>query len=246
MSGKDKVNIFPSRMNLTIMKARLKGAQNGHSLLKKKADALSLKFRQIMKEIITKKEKMGEVMKIANFAFVEAKFAAGDFNSDIIQNVGRASRRLKARKENVAGVSLPAFECVSDGTDTYELTGLGRGGEKFNQVKKAYADVVQLLVDIASLQTSFVTLDEVIKATNRRVNAIEHVIIPKYERTIAYIISELDECEREEFYRLKKVQGKKKELKAAQEEELRTLKELGNFKEATNLLEEEHDPDLLF
>jgi len=177
MSGKDKVNIFPSRMNLTIMKARLKGAQNGHSLLKKKADALSLKFRQIMKEIITKKEKMGEVMKIANFAFVEAKFAAGDFNSDIIQNVGRASRRLKARKENVAGVSLPAFECVSDGTDTYELTGLGRGGEKFNQVKKAYADVVQLLVDIASLQTSFVTLDEVIKATNRRVNAIEHVII---------------------------------------------------------------------
>ena len=53
---------------------------------------------------------MGEVMKIANFAFVEAKFAAGDFNSDIIQNVGRASRRLKARKENVAGVSLPAFE----------------------------------------------------------------------------------------------------------------------------------------
>lgn len=106
---------------------------------------------------------MGEVMKIANFAFVEAKFAAGDFNSDIIQNVGRASRRLKARKENVAGVSLPAFEvrffleiefyqvfkCVSDGTDTYELTGLGRGGEKFNQVKRAYADVVQLLVDIA-------------------------------------------------------------------------------------------------
>jgi hypothetical protein len=42
------------------------------------------------------------------------------------------------------------------------------------------------------------------------------------------------------------VQGKKKELKAAQEAELRTLKELGNFKEATNLLEEEHDPDLLF
>ena len=57
---------------------------------------------------------MGEVMKIANFAFVEAKFAAGDFNSDILQNVGtRASRRLKARKENVAGVSLPAFEVIN-------------------------------------------------------------------------------------------------------------------------------------
>lgn len=51
------------------------------------------------------------------------------------------------------------------------------------------------------LQTSFVVLDETIKATNRRVNAIEHVIIPRIERTLAYIGSELDEREREEFYR---------------------------------------------
>ena len=48
-----------------------------------------------------------------------------------------------------------------------------------------------MLVELASLQTSFITLDEVIKTTNRRVNAIEHVIIPKIERTLAYIISEL-------------------------------------------------------
>jgi len=53
-------------------------------------------------------------------------------------------------------------------------------------------------------------LDEVIKLTNRRVNAIEHVIIPKIENTIAYVISELDEGDREEFFRLKKVQDKKK------------------------------------
>lgn len=51
------------------------------------------------------------------------------------------------------------------------------------------------------LQTAFITLDEVIKITNRRVNAIEHVVKPRYERTIAYIITELDEREREEFYR---------------------------------------------
>lgn len=52
-------------------------------------------------------------------------------------------------------------------------------------------------------------LDDVIKVVNRRVNAIEHVIIPRTENTIKYINSELDELDREEFYRLKKVQGKK-------------------------------------
>jgi V-type H+-transporting ATPase subunit D len=44
-------------------------------------------------------------------------------------------------------------------------------------------------------------LDEVIRATNRRVNAIEHVVIPRLENTVKFIISELDEMDREEFYR---------------------------------------------
>ena len=52
-------------------------------------------------------------------------------------------------------------------------------------------------------------LDEVIKVVNRRVNAIEHIIIPRTENTIKYINAELDELDREEFYRLKKVKGNK-------------------------------------
>lgn len=62
---------------------------------------------------------------------------------------------------------------------------------------------------LASLQTSFVTLDEALKVTNRRVNALENVTIPKIEGTLAYIGRELDELEREDFTRLKLVQGKK-------------------------------------
>lgn len=64
-----------------------------------------------------------------------------------------------------------------------------------------YAKAVETLVELASLQTAFMILDEVIRATNRRVNAIEHVIIPKLENTIKYIGSELDEMDREEFFR---------------------------------------------
>ena len=60
-SGKDRLNVFPSRMALTTMKLRLKGAQKGYSLLKKKSDALTMRFRQILAKIIENKTLMGEV-----------------------------------------------------------------------------------------------------------------------------------------------------------------------------------------
>ena len=69
------------------------------------------------------------------------------------------------------------------------------------------------------MQTAFLKLDEVIRITNRRVNAIEHVVIPRLENTVSYIISALDEREREEFYRLKKIQDKKKEAIKQKEDE---------------------------
>jgi V-type H+-transporting ATPase subunit D len=111
--------------------------------------------------------------------------------------------------------------------------------------KEVYAKAVETLVELASLQTAFMILDEVIRATNRRVNAIEHVVIPRLDNTIKYIISELDEMDREEFFRcvcpphislmnaerangrLKKVQGKKKrDAEAAEAKEAKRKAEI--------------------
>ncbi|CAI8042565.1 V-type proton ATPase subunit D [Geodia barretti] len=78
MSEKDRLSVFPSRMALQQMKMRLKGAQKGHSLLKRKADALTLRFRQILSKIIETKNLVGEIMKEAAFSLAEANFAAGD------------------------------------------------------------------------------------------------------------------------------------------------------------------------
>ncbi|XP_044520759.1 V-type proton ATPase subunit D [Gracilinanus agilis] len=246
MSNKDRIDIFPSRMAQTIMKARLKGAQTGRNLLKKKSDAMTLRFRQILKKVIQTKVLMGEVMREAAFSLAEAKFTAGDFSATVIQNVNKAQVKIRTKKDNVAGVTLPVFEHYHEGTDSYELTGLARGGEQVTKLKKNYGKAVELLVELASLQTSFITLDEAIKITNRRVNAIEHVIIPRIERTLNYIVTELDEREREEFYRLKKIQEKKKTVKEKLEKEISSLKSSGDLPEPANLLAIEKDEDLLF
>lgn len=252
MSGKERLDVFPSRMAMTIMKQRLKGAQKGHSLLKKKSDALTLRFRKLLKSIIDTKVTMGEVMKEASFSLTEAYFAAGDFSLVILENVDKAWTKVKMKNDNVAGVKLPVFEPYSDGANTYELTGLSRGGQLVNNCASTFNKAVTLLVELASLQTSFVTLDEAIKITNRRVNAIEHVIIPRIEGTIAYITSELDEMEREEFYRLKKIQEKKKKNQAEKEVEMAAYADANpsarsGAAESTNMLDlDGDDEDLLF
>ncbi|EGD78328.1 V-type proton ATPase subunit D [Salpingoeca rosetta] len=248
MSGQgDRYNVFPSRMSQTQMKTRLKSAKKGHSLLKKKADALTLRFRAILKQIIQNKTLMGEVMREAAFSLAEANFKAGDFSHTVLQNVNRATFMVKAHKDNVAGVQLPIFHPARDGSSGFELTGLSRGGQEIQRCKETWDKAVELLVELASLQTSFVVLDETIKATNRRVNAIEHVIIPRIERTLSYIASELDEREREEFYRLKKIQEKKKEIKDKKEAAaLAALGEAATEESMPSMLEEEDDEDLLF
>ncbi|KAI9269161.1 D subunit of V-type ATPase [Phascolomyces articulosus] len=232
MSGSNqRISIFPTRMALTTMKSKLKGAQTGHSLLKRKAEALTKRFRTITHQIDELKRKMGTVMQTASFSLAEVQYIAGDVSYQIREASTKAQLRVRCKQENVSGVMLPTFEMYVEGGNAFEFTGLGRGGQHVQKAKEVYQKAVETLVELASLQTAFVILDEVIKATNRRVNAIEHVIIPKYENTIKYIISELDEQDREEFFRLKKVQGKKKDKAAAAEAEWEQF-------------EHEHDDDM--
>lgn len=196
---------------LGVMKARLVGATRGHALLKKKSDALTVQFRQILKNIVSTKESMGEVMKNSSFALTEAKYVAGDnIRHVVLENVRSASLKVRSRQENVAGVKLPKFEYFSEGETKNDLTGLARGGQQIQLCRTAYVKAIEVLVELASLQTSFLTLDEAIKTTNRRVNALENVVKPRLENTITYIKGELDELEREDFFRLKKIQGYKK------------------------------------
>jgi V-type H+-transporting ATPase subunit D len=158
-----------------------------------------------------KKEDMGKYMKEASLSLAESKYVAGqNMPHMVIESAGQASYKLKMGADNVVGVMLPVFEPLQEATTTKELAGLSKGGQRINKTREFYLKALEALVELASLQTTFITLDEVIKITNRRVNAIEYVVKPRLANTIRYILSELDEMEREEFFRLKKVQNNKK------------------------------------
>ena len=112
------------------------------------------------------------------------------------------------------------------------MYGLAKGGKQIAKSRKLFIGSFDSLVSLASLQIAFVVLDEALKVTSRRVNAIEYVILPRIENTIAFISDELDEVEREEFFRLKKIKEKKKK-RLRVEEEMRSRWKKDSGKEKT-------------
>lgn len=159
---------------------------------------------EILKRIDEAKRKMGRVMQIASFSLAEVTYAVGaNIDLQVQESVRNAKFRIRTKQENVSGVFLPQFESFQkDEINDFGLTGLGKGGQQVQRCRETYTRAVETLVELASLQTAFVILDEVIKVVNRRgehsfplvmevfcltwdlVNAIEHVIIPRTENTI--------------------------------------------------------------
>ncbi|CDI82505.1 vacuolar ATP synthase subunit d, putative, partial [Eimeria acervulina] len=128
---------------------------------------------------------------------------------------------VTAAYDNVAGVRLPVFQVTTDPTvDILKNINLSAGGHVILAARDKYQEALSDLVKLASLQTAFFTLDSEIKMTNRRVNALNNVVLPKLDKSITYITKELDEMEREEFFRLKKIQEKKKIAKEAEQKAL--------------------------
>ena len=205
-------------MNLQLFKQKKVGAKKGYDLLKKKSDALKKAFREIMQKILDAKKRMGKDYSESLLALAEANFAAGDFSKAVFDSVStRTGVRLNVSSDNVAGVHLPAFTLRGDAgvndSDDRSMLGLTGGGQAIQKCRDRFQKFLKSLIEIATLQTKFVTLDEVIQVTNRRVNALEFVVIPRIDFTINYIEKELDEESREDFFRLKRVTDNKKEKK---------------------------------
>ena len=216
MAG-ERDQVFATRMVLQTYKQKAKGAKKGFDLLKKKADALKARIQKMIRAIYTLKLSIGHDVKMAHLALAKATYAAGGggFIKRVLENEHRATIRIDGKVENVAGVKIARFASTDDvdvdSSKMTEMYGLSGGGAQINKAKEEFANLLEKLIQLASLQTAFKTLDEALKVTSRRVNALDNVVVPRLENTVAYVKQELDELEREDFTRLKKVVEKKNE-----------------------------------
>lgn len=204
--SQDRVEgVFATRMNQQVYKAKAAGATKGHELLKKKSDALKQKHQGMVRALRDAKMDVAKNMPDAFIGLASAYYSAGSFGDDLMCEIKDAGVRVFDSEDNVAGVKLPVFteNFLDDGKGMQ--IGLSGGGQAVEEARKKFQALLVQLVKLASLQTSFSTLDEALKVCNRRVNALEHVVIPRLVGTVKYIGKELDEMEREEFFRLKKV-----------------------------------------
>ena len=220
-------NIVPSQMAKLLFEAKKKAAEKGHDLLKRKADALKAQFMQVTKKLIEQKKDLGNKFNQSLIYLAKANFSSssGDVHRIVDENVkGRAEVRLTLKTKPIAGVTLPQFGLRNMGeekTDDNTILGITGGGQTLNIAKKNFYEFLKKIVEIATLQTSYLAIDECLKITNRRVNALEYIVIPKIIYTINYIKTELDEREKEDKYKIKKIikyKQKHKEEEDAQRE----------------------------
>ena len=199
--------IKPTRMELTRLKKKLKTAVKGHKLLKDKRDELMREFLELVRENMTLRKKVEAGIRAANVNFVVAK---ADMSEEILQAalmVPKQSVELKAGSRNVMSVDVPVFTYTTrtpDENDIYSY-GFAFTSSELDGAVKSLSDIFPDMLRLAEVEKSCQLMAAEIEKTRRRVNALEHVIIPDTREGIRYITMKLDENERSTQIRLMKV-----------------------------------------
>ena len=199
--------INPTRMELTRLKNKLRTARRGHKLLKDKRDELMRQFLILVRENKELRERVEEGIKSCNRGFALAKAGMSAEALNVALMTPKQEIYLEAGTKNVMSVEIPVFEVKTRTPDPNDIYSYGFAFTSAD-LDSAVASVAGLLPDLlrlAECEKSCQLMAAEIEKTRRRVNALEHVMIPDMEQSIRYITMKLDENERSSQTRLMKV-----------------------------------------
>ena len=201
------LNVNPTRMELTNLKRKLVTARRGHKLLKDKRDELMRRFLDLVRENKKLRIEVEEGIKQANAAMSVARCVMSDKALDVALMLPTQEMSLDVGEKNVISVMIPVFDVrfkTADENDIYSY-GFAETSGDLDTAVKALSDIMPKMIRLAEIEKSCCLMADEIEKTRRRVNALEHVMIPQYEETIKYISMKLDENERSTTTRLMKV-----------------------------------------
>ena len=202
------LNVNPTRMELTRLKARLKTATRGHKLLKDKQDELMRRFIELIKQNKKLRTKVEQDLKDA---FDEFLLASAVMSPEMLQEAvafPKETISVDIKKKNVMSVHVPVMNFIrkleGDEGSIYPYGFSQTSGELDDAISKLYTIMPELL-ELAEVEKACQLMADEIEKTRRRVNALEYRTIPELEETIRFIRMKLDENERSTITRIMKV-----------------------------------------
>ena len=202
-----KKQITPTRMELTRTKKKLVTARRGHKLLKDKRDELMRQFLDLVKENMALRKKVEAGILSANKNFVIAKAGMDEATLNTALMAPKQEVSLSVGQKNVMSVDIPVFETktrTADANDIYSY-GFAFTSSDLDGAVKSLSDIFPDMLKLAECEKACQLMAAEIEKTRRRVNALEHVMIPELQENIKYITMKLDENERSTQIRLMKV-----------------------------------------
>ena len=203
----ERLQVNPTRMELTRLKKKLATATRGHKLLKDKRDELMRQYLDLVRENMALRQKVEQGLKAANQEFMLARASMQDaaLNTALLAPKQRVS--LECEVENVMSVEVPKFTFHTRTPQQGDMFPYGFvfTSSDLDGAIQALAEVFPAMLELAEKEKACQLMAAEIEKTRRRVNALEHVMIPQLQETIRYISMKLDENERSTQVRLMKV-----------------------------------------
>ena len=202
-----RLNVNPTRMELTRLKKRLATASRGHKLLKDKRDELMKQFLEIVRKNRELRAKVEKGLERANAAFTVASALMSPEMLEQSLMYPKQSVELDMKFKNIMSVNVPVYEFHTRNEDPTEIYpyGFAQTSGELDSALEALSQVFQDMLELAEVEKTMQLLAEDIEKTRRRVNALEYVMIPDFQQKIRYISMKLDENERGNITRLMKV-----------------------------------------